>query len=349
MALVLRNGVYHWRQIIRGQKFSRSTGTGILREAERTAAIWAGEATHDIVVKGHKPMLLHSVIKAFLEERKGAGGYSNARMHLSHFLKLDNLKFSDVPLDKLQGVITARREAGIAHNTIMVQISYWNAVVAFARKHKFGEGTMLPRMEPLKTKLRWLTPQEEAALFAAIDPKAYYPGKCDRTDKARQDNYDLLLMLLHLGCRYKEGAGMRWSQIDLQNKRVMITRCKGGVDGTLFISDKLHAMLTRRFAERTDEWVFPTKRIHNNNYVWIHEACKRAGFDEAKGKFTLHGLRHTFATRMLGAGMTLLEVKQLLGHKNIQSTMVYTHVEAGAVAEKAVKLLNGTTGHVAAV
>lgn len=41
--------------------------------------------------------------------------------------------------------------------------------------------------------------------------------------------------------------------------------------------------------------------------------------------------------------MSLVEVQGLLGHKNIQSTMVYSHVETGAVAEKAARVLNAIT------
>jgi site-specific recombinase XerC len=43
---------------------------------------------------------------------------------------------------------------------------------------------------------------------------------------------------------------------------------------------------------------------------------------------------------MLNSGMSLVEVQGLLGHRNIQSTMVYSHVETGAVAEKAARVLD---------
>lgn len=340
MALTFRNGVWHWRKIIKGQHFARSTKTGDKRDAERIAAMWEGEATHEIMVKGQRPMYLHAVIKAFLDARKGTGGYANAKVHLAHFQKLPDIKLFDVTLEQLQGVINARREAGTSHNTLVVTVSYWNAVVAFAQDKKWGTAVRLPRMENQKTRIRWLDADEEARLFAAIDPKASYPGKCKRTDKARQDNTDLLLMLLHLGCRYREAARMTWSQVDLTNKKLLVIRGKGGIDGMMVMSDKLHAVLTRRYAERVDEWVFPTKRRHNNNYKWLGDALERAGIEAGKGKVTLHVARHTFATRMLGSGMSLVEVKQLLGHKNIQSTMVYAHVETGKVAEAAAKVLN---------
>ncbi|WP_322469164.1 site-specific integrase [Hydrogenophaga sp. SNF1] len=341
MALTERNGIWHWRKIIQGHTFARSTKTGDKKLASQIAARWESDAITEVVLKGTKPVLLHSVIKAFLDARKGTGGHANAQVHLKHFLALPNIRMGDLTLSQLQGVVQKRRDAGASHNTICVSVSYWNAVVRFAQEQKWATAVRLPRMYPEKTRLRYLSAEEEAALFAAIDPKAKYPGKCPRTDKARQDNTDLLVGLLHTGARYREIARMTWAQVDLEGRKVRIHRQKGGLDSTLVMSDQLHTMLTRRKSTAVDQWVFPTKRRHNNNYAWLRAALARVGVTGEAGKITLHTARHTFASRMLTSGMSLVEVQGLLGHKNIQSTMVYSHVEAGAVAEKAARVLNG--------
>lgn len=341
MALTERNGIWHWRKVIQGHTFARSTKTGDRKLAERIAAKWEVQAAEDILVRGTRPVLLHSVIKAFLDARKGTGGHANAQVHLKHFLALPNVRMGDLTLAQLQGVIQKRRDAGASHNTLVVTTAYWGAVVNFCEKQKWGTAVKLPRMYPEKTRLRYLSAEEESALFAAIDPKAKYPGKCARTDKARQDNTDLLLGLLHTGARYREIARMSWSQVDLEGRKVRIHRQKGGVDSTLVMSDQLHAMLLRRKAEAVDQWVFPTKRRHNNNYAWWRAALERAGISSDGGHLTLHSTRHAFASRMLASGMSLVEVQGLLGHRNIQSTMCYSHVETGAVAEKAARVLDG--------
>jgi integrase len=173
----------------------------------------------------------------------------------------------DLTLAQLQGVIQKRRDAGASHNMLVVSVSYWNAVVRFAEEQKWATAAKLPRMYPEKTRLRYLSAEEEAALFAAIDPKAKYPGKCARTDKARQDNADLLVGLLQTGVRYREIARMTWAHVDLDARKVRIHRQKRGIDTTLVMSDQLHAVLSRRKAEAVDQWVFPTKRRHNNNYA----------------------------------------------------------------------------------
>ncbi|TFY98488.1 tyrosine-type recombinase/integrase [Ramlibacter rhizophilus] len=245
MALTERNGIWHWRKVVQGHTFARSTKTGDKKLAEQIAALWEAEAIKDVILKGTKPVLLHSVIKAFLDARKGTAGHANAQVHLRHFLALPNIRMGDLTLAQLQGVIEKRRDAGVSRNTLVVSVSYWNAVVKFAEERKWATAVKLPRMYPEKTRLRYLTAKEEAALFAAIDPKAKYPGKCTRTDKARQDNTDLLLALIHTGCRYREIARMTWAQVDLERRKLRIHRQKGGVDNTLVMSDQLEAMLSR--------------------------------------------------------------------------------------------------------
>lgn len=72
----------------------------------------------------------------------------------------------------------------------------------------------------------------------------------------------------------------------------------------------------------------------------LHGALRRAGIAADAGKITLHSARHTFAPRMLNSELSLVEVQGLLGHKYINSTMICSHVETRAVAEKAARVLN---------
>ncbi|MBB6561984.1 integrase [Acidovorax soli] len=335
-----KQGVYHWRKTIDGHPFFKSTKTDDLKLAQQMAALWEADAIREVFVVGNKPMGLHAVIKAFLDERKGKPGWQSAKGHLGHFLSLPNEKFSDVHEHAVLEVIEKRREAGVAHNTLSVMSSYWLALVRFAESKKWSTCPKIERIKPEKTRLRYLTKEEEAGVFAAIDPNAKYPGKCLRTDRARQTNCDLVTMLLDTGARYREMAQMKWSQVSFAQSTVLIYRPKGGTDTTIVMTDRMKATLTRRKLEASDEWVFPTKRKHNNAYKWMKAACARAGIDVNLGKVTLHTRRHTNATRLLQGGLNIVEVQVQLGHASLQSTMVYLHVTPMAAAEKAAGILN---------
>jgi integrase len=341
MTLSLRNGIWHWKKMVNGELYARTTRTGDKKLAEQIAAVWEGELVQQVLVMGHKPMLVHDALNAFLKQREGTKGYNACRNHIKHYFDLPNVRMHELQVHQVQAIIDKRRDAGASHNTLVVATNYWNAVCRMCEVKKWSTGPRLQRVQQVQTRLRYLSRDEEAKLFAAIDPEADWPGKNPRTKRARQDNTDLMLFLLHIGCRYSEAAKMRWNQVDLESRTILVLRNKRGVNNTLVMSDQLHAMLTRRKATATDEYVFSGKKAHNNNSNWMKDALERAGISESSGRITLHTMRHTYASRMLkDAKLSLVEVQALLGHRKISSTMVYSHVETGAVAEKAARALS---------
>jgi hypothetical protein len=78
----------------------------------------------------------------------------------------------------------------------------------------------------------------------------------------------------------------------------------------------------------------------------IKKAIDKAGLNDPHvvkdkgGKVTIHTLRHTFASRLVQAGVSLAKVSKLLGHSSVTTTEIYAHLAPNEVSEKATKVLN---------
>ena len=124
---------------------------------------------------------------------------------------------------------------------------------------------------------------------------------------------DQFRFVLQTGLRTGELVGLRWEDIDFKNKKMKITRT-----------------MEYRYSVIPIEWVnqvFLCKRlgtpVKNSTYnTALFKICDKAGIKH----FSMHVLRHTFATRCIEAGMKPKTLQMLLGHSNIGITMnLYVH------------------------
>lgn len=122
--------------------------------------------------------------------------------------------------------------------------------------------------------------------------------------------YGAMLFTLHTGVRLNEMRSLRWDQVDLLNRRVMIPNSKTGRPRVLPISDDLYAYLDKQ--DRCQEFVFPQ--------ICYTPALKRFCEIAELPVLTWHELRHTLATILLDAGQPLRVVAELLGHARISTT-----------------------------
>lgn len=235
---------------------------------------------------------------------------------------------------------------GYAARTINNEITFWITVFNRAKNSWYLMVDKDARFDGIKLKphqkTRYLLDGEEERLLAELEPDG---------DPKRQDQYDLVLFLMDTGARYDEIASVQWSSIDTINwTTVNLYRNKVGNEGTLTLTDRTRAMLERRWRTSGNNiYVFPsdTKPNAPRGYSTkgIRLAIKRAGLNEEHlvkryGRFTVHSLRHTFASRLVQAGMSLYAVSQLLGHSDTSMTQRYAHLAPSQVSQQAADILN---------
>ena len=136
---------------------------------------------------------------------------------------------------------------------------------------------------------------------------------------------DIILTALHTGGRKSEVLGLRWENIDLENKLVVFERTKNDDVRQIPMTDALYVMFTnRRSSCPKGDYVFPGKAekpLVDIRYPF-KLALKSAGIDAC----VFHQLRHTYASQLVMSGADILTVKELLGHADIQTTLIYSHL-----------------------
>ncbi|MBU0628797.1 MAG: site-specific integrase [Nanoarchaeota archaeon] len=136
----------------------------------------------------------------------------------------------------------------------------------------------------------------------------------------------VLMFLYYTGIRLSELVNLRWGDIDFDRDTIHIKLGKGSKDRIIFFHDCLKQFV-QIFNLKKEGLVFISnfgKKYNKRTIqVIVKNAAQKAGI---KKRITPHTLRHSFATHLLEAGADIRHIQKLLGHSNLQTTQIYTHV-----------------------
>jgi len=174
-----------------------------------------------------------------------------------------------------------------------------------------------------------------------VDRLLAQPGQAGATPKALRDTA-LLELLYATGMRVSEVAGLALDDIDLEagsvrcvgkgnKERVMPLYAEAAQSVAAYLAKGRAALLGQNKDEPT-LFLNPRGERLTRQGLWliIKGYAKQLGLED---RVTPHTLRHSFATHMLNGGAGLREVQKLLGHANISTTQVYTHITQGHLRE----------------
>jgi site-specific recombinase XerD len=126
------------------------------------------------------------------------------------------------------------------------------------------------------------------------------------------------------GLRVSEIINLKWSDIDFDRNIIHIKNAKGKKDRIVMLSRRAKENLIA-LTDNTEGYVFLTNRKEKYSdrtiQKIIENSAKRAGILK---KITPHTLRHSFATHLLENGTDIRYIRDLLGHSDISTTMIYT-------------------------
>lgn len=171
-----------------------------------------------------------------------------------------------------------------------------------------------------KTLPRYLTLEESQRLLSAVD------------GRNKERDYCILCIFLNCGLRISELVGMNVNDYRGETLRVV---GKGNKERTVYLNDACRAALdawldVRRnlVPPRISAMFLSNRRTRisvDSVQVLVKKYLKRAGLDASL--YSTHKLRHTAATLMLQNGVDVRTLQEVLGHENLNTTQIYTHID----------------------
>jgi site-specific recombinase XerD len=245
-----------------------------------------------------------------------------------HWRQLDRLQRTD-----LVAFVHARQEDGWKPRSIASQLTifrmFWRDLLA---EERVSNGAVLQVEAPVADAPlpRYLTNVEYQQLEQVVQQATATDLPEDRFNQA------WFYILAHAGLRLSEVRNLRLGDCDLLGKRLRVCGGKGNRDRVIPMTEKLANVLQSYLAVRE-----PASSNHLLIYrkapvkgTLIPDRLERWGKEAGIEPMTPHRLRHTLATLLINQGMPIASLQKLLGHQDINKTMIYARVHDQTVKEQ---------------
>ena len=248
---------------------------------------------------------------------------------IDYLLAEDIRDFSDVQYTFLRGYLTKLHEKGLKASSINHKMTSLRSFFRFLQREEYVKDNPFLLIESMKTPQRnpdFLYVDEMIDLLDSIDVKT----PLGRRNKA------MLELMYASGLRCSEVVSLTLKQVDFQNQ-ILLIHGKGNKDRYVPFHDYAKDCLESYILEDRPELM--AIQHHEHDFVFVNKnGAKMTNrgvenvvdrivklFDATK-KIHPHTFRHSFATHLLQRGVDLRTVQELLGHENLSTTQVYTHI-----------------------
>src|SRR5215831_7017236 len=280
------------------------------------------------------------VEKTFLpwvETNMSKGTYKNYKCRTRRLIKifgmLDLSEISSFSIEKFKRQeferITKQKRTptpGTINNYLIVLASVFNLAEEFGDIERRRRPT-IKLLQAENKRLRYLTIDEERKLLLAAAARPYLQ--------------DIILVALATGLRRDELFSLRGQDIDLRLNLLTVVNGKGGKSRIVPLDpeSEAHRILARVIRERRGKYLFASPWA-KDKACGVDESLAAAAKQAELEGITLHTLRHTFGTRLVASGVDLRTVQELMGHADVQTTMIYVHIIEGSKQAAIAQLKN---------
>ena len=145
----------------------------------------------------------------------------------------------------------------------------------------------------------------------------------------------IISLIYSCGLRISECINLKISDIDSSRMLIKIVQGKGKKDRYVQLSTKLLLLLREYYKEyKPKEHVFQGQFKDEYSAKSIQNVLKRALIKcNITKQITVHSLRHSFATHLIEQGTDIRIIQEILGHKDIRTTQIYTHISSARISK----------------
>ncbi|MEK7158982.1 MAG: site-specific tyrosine recombinase/integron integrase [Patescibacteria group bacterium] len=242
-----------------------------------------------------------------------ADAYLGSLRDYFNFLGNDYEKFNEF---KIKEYLVSLRDRGLSGQTVNVRL---NAIKFFYEK--------IVKV-PFKLDLHFSRKQKRLPVILSRDEIARIIASIKNV------KHRLMIALAYAaGLRVSEVVNVRIKDVDLDGLQLHVKQGKGNKDRITVLPEKLKNDILQFIAGKSpDDYLFASERggklTKRTAQIIFERAMKKAG---VVTDATFHSLRHSFATHLLENGVDVRYVQALLGHQNIRTTQIYTHVTNPAI------------------
>ena len=328
-----RRGHWHYRFQIDGRQYSGNTGLEASERNRKSALEFAkrkhAEATHAAAEQEEStPIPFIDAVARFLEwcehveYRQKPGTWRRIRVSFTSLMTFFHEKrVADITAGDIEQYKHWRlAELKVREITLRHDLHAFSVFVRYAMKQRWIESSPLEGVtipsDAGAMREHVLTSAEEATYFArAIEIR-------DRT--GRRNLYDLGRLMVLQGCRPEEIMSLRKEHVNIEARQMKIAGGKTrAARRTLDLCDESVELLAARM-DGDSPWIFPSDRTKGRPIGKLqgpHDlVCRETGLS-----FVIYDLRHTFATRMVEAGVDVPTLAAILGHNGLRTIYRYVH------------------------
>ena len=243
--------------------------------------------------------------------------YDTYMSKTKEMIKYFNKPLEEVTIEELRDFLYKYllNERKLADRTV----NYYNSIIRFVYEvtlDKLLNKKQIPMRKRKKTVYKVLTKEELSTFFNCVD----------------DFKFKTIFMLAYgSGLRIGEIANLRVEDVDSKKMRIFVREGKGNKERYTMLSKQSLEMLRiywskyRQNKRRGRIFLSESGAAITVGVIREHfrKYRRKAKLSE---KVTMHTLRHCYATNLIENGATLIQVKELMGHSNIRSTMEYVHV-----------------------